>query len=175
MSTRWCGHRGPPLPGRREGRPSERGAAAVLVVLFLPCLLASLALALDVGALLVARAQMRAAADMGALAGVQDLDYDLLAQGLIVIRSADAVRDAREWVLANLEGRAFIEPGTVRVVVAVLNTEGAGAVSCPVTGRLLEWPTVCVKVEAMARLPFLPALGLVKVSIHADASVVGRP
>ena len=166
-----------PAPGRScFGRVGERGAAAALVVLFLPCLLASVGLAVDVGVLLVARAQLQASVDMGALAGVQELDYDLLAQGRIVIRENEAGDCARRWVLANTEGRAFIEPGTVRAVVTVLNTGGPeGEAACPVTGRRVPWPTVCVRAEALVRLPFLPLLGPVRVSVHADASIVGRP
>lgn len=166
-------------PGRARGSGSfvadESGAAMALVVLFLPCLLAAAALVLDVGALLLARAEMRAAADMGALAGVQDLDFDRLARGEIVIREAEAAADAESWVRANLAGKSFVEPGTVVTAVAVRNTWLRGGVACPVTGRALADPTVCVRIRARVKLPFLASLGTVTVSVHADASVVGRP
>jgi len=154
---------------------AQGGAAATLVVLFLPCLLACAALVLDLGSLLVVRAQLRVAADMGALAGVQDLDFELLGQGRIVIRAEDARSDAVSWVRANLSGRSFIDMDGTEVVVTVLNTDGGRAATCPVTGRALTHPTVCVYIRAPARLPFLPGLGPVPVSVHADASVVGRP
>jgi hypothetical protein len=157
---------------------------AAVVVLFLPVLLAGMALVIDCGALLAARAQMVAAADMGALAGVQDLDFDLLACGRIFIREAAAIAAAEAWVTGNLSGRAFIEPGTVRVVVTVLNTDGTGSdgrgdarrlLVCPVTGRAFSEASVCVFVQARARLPFIPSrLGPV-VRVHADAAVMGRP
>jgi len=156
----------------------QGGAAAALVVLFLPCLLAGAALVIDVGVLLATRAQMAAAADMGALAGVQDLDYELLAEGLVIIRADAAVSDAVSWVEANLTGRPFVDPGSTKVTVTVCNTEaegGAGRLACPVTGRPLEQPTVCVAVRASVRLPFLPRSLPVSVRVHADASVVGRP
>ncbi len=167
-----------PRPAGRGSRlGDERGATAALVALFLPCLVAAVALIIDAGALLVARAQMAAAADMGALAGVQDLDYDLLASdGRLLVLEEPARADAEAWVRGNLEGRAFIAPETVSVAVTVCNPgSGVAEPVCPVTGRLLTDPTVCVLVRAEARLPFLPGLGPVGVSVHADASVVGRP
>lgn len=164
--------------GRGRPRPGQRGAVLALVIVFLPCLAAGVALVVDAGTLFVARSDLQAAADMGALAGVQDLDYDLLAGGDVVIKEADALRDAGAWVTANLTGRVFIDPASLRVVVAVRNT-GAGVwgsvVTCPVTGRVLEYPTVCVSVTADVRLPFFSWFGPVTVSVHADASVVGRP
>lgn len=157
-------------------KPGQAGAAATLVIVFLPVLLAGVALVIDAGALLTARAQMAAAADMGALAAVQDLDYDLLAEGSIVILEEEAVSDAEAWILANLSHQAFIEPETVVAVVTVLNTENRPAnLTCPITGRPVTQPTVCVLVRAVIHLPFLPSLGLVTVEVHADASVVGRP
>jgi len=165
-------------------KAGQAGAAATLVIIFLPVLLAGVALVIDAGALLTARAQMATAADMGALAAVQDLDYNLLAEGLIVILEEQAVSDAEAWIMANLSHQAFIEPETVVVVVTVLNTEdrgdGGGETSpvnltCPITGRPVTQPTVCVLVRAVTHLPFLPSLGRVTVEVHADASVVGRP
>jgi len=169
-------------PGLRPGQPrlhvaEETGAVAALVALFLPCLLAAAALVLAAGALLVARAQLRAAADMAALAGAQDLDWDLLAQGVVYLRGEEAAADALAWLRANLDGRAFLEEGRAEASVRVLNTvdpTGSPApAACPVTGRPLDAPTVCVLVRAEVRLPLLP--GRVTVSVHADASVVGRP
>ncbi len=166
--------------GRTRARPrsagSETGAALTLVVLFLPCLLVAAALVLDAGALLIARAEMRVAADMGALAGIQDLDYDLLADGVVVIDPGQAAADAEAWVRDNLTGRAFVDDLTVSVDVTVCNTSLEPGVVCPVTGRALREPTLCVLVGANARLPFLPRpLGPVRVMVHADATVVGRP
>ena len=165
--------------GRRVGWTwpvaGEKGAVATLVLLFLPCLLAAAALVIDVGALLLARAQLAAAADMGALAGVQDLDYELLARGQIVILESEAVADAVSWVRANLAGRAFLVEEAISVRVSVRNMPRGGGATCPVTGRTLLQPTVCVLIQAVVRPPFLPASGWVTMSVHADASVVGRP
>ncbi len=107
--------------GRDAHSWSRAGAAMTLVVLFLPCLLVASALVLDAGALLLARACLAAAADMGALAGVQGLDYERLAEGDIVIKEAEAAADAEAWVRDNLAGRAFLEAGSVVVAVEVLN------------------------------------------------------
>jgi len=159
---------------RREARVSERGAAAVLVALFLPCLVLAVALAVDVGALLLARAELQAAADMGALAGVQDLDWDLLAEGVLFIRPEDARADAETWVRANLNGSPFLESASLAVVVTVINPAEEPA-ACPVTGRKVTRPTVCVLVRAGVRLPFLPRADPLTVNVHADAAVVGRP
>jgi len=159
-------------------RLGQRGVAATVVVLFLPSLLAGLALVVDAGVLLVCRAQLAAAADMGALAGAQDLDYELLAAGKVVIRSEQAVGDAEAYVRENLRGRPFIEADSVRVTVTVVNpaaADGSRQPACPVTGRALEAPTVCVVVRATVRLPLLPGKAAVTVRVHADAGVVGRP
>ncbi len=164
--------------GRLRGAEwRRRGAAATLVVLFLPCLLAGAALTIDAGALLAARAQLAAAADMGALAGAQDLDYAELAEGRVVILAAAAIEDAVAMAETNLASEPFILPETVRVIVTVCNvgTGGGGPGRCPVTGRTLEDPTVCVLVRAAVRLPFGPRAAPVTVGVHADASVVGRP
>jgi hypothetical protein len=118
---------------------------------------------------------MRAAADMGALAGVQDLDYRALAEGEVLIVPEKARADAEAWVRANLEDLTLIEPGSLEVVVTVINLSGERAPSCPVTGRRVRHPTVCVLVQALVRLPFTVSLGPVRVSVHADAAVVGRP
>lgn len=163
------------------GRPAacgQRGGVATLVVLFLPCLLAGAALVIDGGVLLVSRAQVAAAADMGALAGVQDLDFERLAEGTVYILPGQAIADAEAWVAANLEGLAFIERDSLVLTVTVCNPEtgeGGGGLRCPVTGRALSSPTVCVVVRAAVRLPFLPRAVPVTVRVHADASVVGRP
>ncbi len=188
MSLTRAGGRRPAGKGRRRpGRPfpapclpsglpaGDRGAAAALVVLFLPCLIACAALAADLGALLIARAEMRAAADMGALAGVQDLDYVALAEGEVLIVPENARADAEAWVRANLEDLTLIEQGSLEVVVTVINLSDDRAPSCPVTGRRVRYPTVCVLVRALVRLPFTVSLGPVHVSVHADAAVVGRP
>ncbi len=177
------------LTGRRGGRglleprdgpgpAAQRGAVTALVVIFLPCLLAAAALVIDVGVLLTARGQMAAAADMGALAGVQDLDYDLLAEGQVVIVPEAAIGDAESWVRQNLASQPFIVPESVSVTVTVLNTGAGGRegkLACPVTGRPLDAPTVCVVARAEVRLPFLPRTTPVSVRVHADASLVGRP
>lgn len=160
------------MKGRRRG---ESGAVAALVALFLPSLLAALGLVADLGALLVARAELSAAADLGALAAVQDLDLELLAEGELFLEAESARRDAEAWVRANLSAATFIDPDSIEVEVTTLNTAGWRAPACPVTGRTVEWPTVCVLVTARARLPFALGLSSVRMVVHADASVVGRP
>lgn len=161
--------------GRLPARRGERGAVAALVALYLPCLLAALALVADLGVLLLARAELSAAADFGALAAVQDLDLELLARGEVVVSATDAVRDARAWTEANLAAATFLDPASVDISVTVLNPSRARDAACPVSGQPVAWPTVCVVVSATVRLPFAPGLGPVRVSAHADASVVGRP
>jgi len=113
------------------------------------------------------------AADLGALAGVQALDLDQLAQGRLHLlageASAKALEYARENILLNL---GSLSQG-LDVQVHVINPEGAAA-SDPITGRVINHPTVCV----VLRLPVTLRAGVVywtqEINAHADASVVPR-
>lgn len=159
----------------RGGLGNARGAAAVLVVLALPALVAATGFAVGIGTALVARQALRTAADLGALAGVQALDLDRLAAGAVVLREDQAAADARAWALENLRHTFGPRAAAARIAVRVYNTHLTGPVADAVTGRLVRDPTVCVEVALPLRIPFLSAwVGDVTLRAHADASVIPR-
>lgn len=98
-------------PVRRSVR-DQRGSVVALFVLFMPVVLAVCGLALDLGILFTARKCVQGACDLGALAGVQELDWDALARGHILIREEDAVRRALEVAYSNMgcAGGLVFEP-----------------------------------------------------------------
>lgn len=149
----------------------------MLVVLFLPVLLLCLGLVADFGLLLVARSMALNAADMAALAGVQDLDMGELAAGCRVLVEEDAKRDARLWLEENITPVAgALGPGRgVELVVKVYNATQEAPMRDGHTSRLLEDPTVCVLVRMPVRLRFLSFfVKQVTVTAHADASAVQK-
>ncbi len=86
---------------------NQKGSVVALVVLFMPVALACAGIAVDLGLLFTARKCVQAACDLGALAGVQELDWEALAEGRVVIREEDARNKALEiaWLnMANAEG-----------------------------------------------------------------------
>ena len=59
----------------------SRGGVAVLVALFLPVAVLCVGTVVDLGAVFFARKAVEASCDLGALPGVQELDWDRLAAG----------------------------------------------------------------------------------------------
>lgn len=151
----------------------ERGAALPLLVLFLPLSFLLLALAADAGSLLFARGLVRAAADLAALGGVQEIDLErLAAAGERVLRPEAAAR-AREVAAAVLEANRLGAGG--RVTVAVLDAAPSRPRRHPWTGRLLRDPTLAVRVGVPVPLAFSgPAHRSARVEAAADASVLPR-
>lgn len=163
--------------GRNGARPSlawrRRGAAGTVLALLLPVVLASLALVADVGYLLWVRAALQAAADLGALAGAQELDLEALAEGRRAL-APTAGSSARRWAGENLAAH----PATARwadlaeVGVLVIQADEQAPARHPWTGRTLRDPTVAVRIRLRVPLPwFGRPLGPVEVVARADASV----
>ena len=149
-----------------------RGAAGVLVVLFIPVLLAALTAILSLGHIKHLRQVAYQAADLGALAGVQCLDLDELAAGRLQLLPAEAAAQAADYARANLAG-ACVSPVDVAVDVSVLNPAG-DSLTDPVTGRVHLYPTVCVTVSFPSSFRFGPVRWTQVIRAHADASVVPR-
>ncbi|MGI6627495.1 MAG: pilus assembly protein TadG-related protein [Bacillota bacterium] len=82
----------------------ERGGVIALIVLFLPVAVLSIGIVADLGLVFTARRSVQAACDLGVLAGCQELDWELLAQGLVVIKPVEGETTAIEIARANLEG-----------------------------------------------------------------------
>lgn len=154
----------------------ERGSIAVVVILFLPIAALIVGLVLDVGYLFVARYQAGVAADLGALAGAQDVDLERLATGERWLVEEQARRDANDWTRANL--RASLPHGQgeeATVQVRVYNATAKHPLVNEVSGRILTDPTVVVSVEVPVRLHFVAFLARrVLVRVSADASVVPK-
>lgn len=154
-----------------------RGSVSVLMVMILPAMLIATALAIDIGMVAWARAAAQAAADLAALAAVQEIDLDLLAQGKRRLIEDIAVDRAHAVVRDNIarSGPALGPASQVAITVLVLNPGEDGAVTHPRDGKRLSDPTVCVTVETRTWLPLLSAMGHgLVVGAHADASVVER-
>ncbi|HHV78971.1 MAG TPA: hypothetical protein GXX40_05085 [Firmicutes bacterium] len=155
----------------------QNGAAAVATVIFLPVALLLASLVLDVGRLLLAKRNLSLAADMGALAGAQELDLGALWYGKRVLLESAARSTARETVEANIQANL---PGwqglaSACIVATVYNAEKGCELVHPGTRRILQDPTVCITVKMPIRLSVVPGPpGGITVSTHADASVLGK-
>lgn len=100
---------------------SQKGGVIALVVLFLPAAVLSIGIVADLGVVFAARRLVQAACDLGALAGCQELDWDLLAQGTVFIDEARGKAKALEYTMANLEGMGNLLCG-VNVTAVVDNS-----------------------------------------------------
>lgn len=156
---------------------SERGASLIAVVLFLPVLLLIAGLVTDVGLLFVARHLAYHAAELGALAGAQDVDLDALARGEVTLVEGQARADAEDYARRNLAAsfRHLDQAQALFVNATVYNASAARPVRHRETGRLLTDPTVSVAVRLWLPLHFLaPLRREAAVQVHADASVTTR-
>lgn len=152
---------------------TRRGAAALLVVIWLPVLLAVTSLAVNLGRILVDRSRLQSAADLAALAAVQSVDWDALAEGEIRLVPELAEMAARDYSRENLERLMDREAKEVRVWV--INGSVDDPAPHPVTGDDLEYPTVVVRIDVDRPASVLgAALGSFTLSAEADASVRPR-
>jgi len=165
-------------PGSLPRLKGEGGAALVLTLLMLPVLLLLLSGLIAIAQLFTVRAHLHAVADLAALAAVQELDLERLAEGEVFLDEAAARARALEAVRNN------VEPGGGSVLlssieVAIYNPTGIKRPVDKVSGEKLRWPTVCVRIEASTRIPWLLAVpGLpraVTLRVHTDAAVVRKP
>jgi len=166
-------------PSKRQHKlGGEGGAALVLTMLMLPVLLLLLSGLIAIAQLFTVRAHLHAVADMAALAAVQELDLERLADGEVILDEAAARARALEAVQSN------VVPGGGAVLissieVSVYNPTGRKRPVDKISGEKLRWPTVCVSIEAAARVSWLLAVpGLPKtvtIRVHTDAAVVRKP
>ena len=80
-----------------------RGAVLALVALFLPIAVICTGMVVDLGTVFFVRKSVQAACDLGALAGVQELDWDRLAAGEVAIRLDQGRSASEEVTLRNLD------------------------------------------------------------------------
>ncbi len=141
------------------------GGVVALVALFLPIAVLCVGMVVDLGAVFFARKAVQAACDLGALAGVQELDWDRLAAGQVMIREEDGEDIAEGITRENLRN--------VTGLVEVLS------VSCSVLNppQVAE-ASLSVEVRFKVKTPFLgsvPGLfGSFEGRAFSQASVVRR-
>ncbi len=78
------------------------GGVLAFVALFLPIAVLCVGMVVDLGTVFFVRKTVQAACDLGALAGVQELDWDALAAGTIAIRVEDGELMSQEVARENL-------------------------------------------------------------------------
>ncbi len=141
------------------------GGVVVLVALFLPVAVLCVGMVVDLGAVFFARKAVQAACDLGALAGVQELDWDRLAAGQVVIREEGGENIAAGITRENLRN--------VTGLVEILS------VSCSVRNPpQVSEASLSVEVRFKVKTPFLgsvPGLfGSFEGKAYSQASVVRR-
>ncbi|MGE5578772.1 MAG: pilus assembly protein TadG-related protein [Bacillota bacterium] len=151
--------------GVRDLIEQTRGGVLALVALFLPIAVLCVGMVVDLGTVFFVRKAVQAACDLGALAAVQELDWDLLALGTVSLRVGEAEAVAEEITGDNLEGiEALVRD--VQVSATALNPPAEGE------------PTVAVTVTYSVRTPFLRTLPGLGEGFHdrrvSEASVVKR-
>jgi len=143
----------------------ERGAVTALVVLFLPVALLCVGMVADLGLIFAARKCAQAACDLGALAGIQELDWEQLAQGLVFIDVEEGEKQALAVAWANMENvRTFVENVTIAARVYNLPDK-------PEPGMILE-AAFTVRCHFLRWLPYFSD-GL-RITVRSEASVVER-
>jgi uncharacterized membrane protein len=136
-----------------------------------------MALVIDVGFLAVVRNKMQAAADFGALAGVQNLNLEALQEGSIVLDSYAAKKDAKRWTEENVfrNLHPFIDAKDLEVSIKVHNSYPDKISYDCYNGRMISVPTVCVMIESDHQFYFIHGVfGKQKIVVHADASVLTK-
>ncbi len=150
--------------GALQYNDREKGGAMVLVILFLPMALLSIGLVADLGVLFTVKRTVQAACDFGALAACQELDWDLLAEGQIVIDEFQGKAKAIHYTRQNLQHiEHFISDSNIEVIVRNIPDYE---------------PTIVVQTHVLVQTSFIKYLpGLrngVTLDITSESSVVKR-
>ena len=152
-------------PGLCSLLRSEDGAVLALVAVFLPVAVLVVGMVLDLGMLYFAKRAVQGACDLGALAGVIELDWEALAAGDVRIDPAMGEAKALQVTRENIEALGNVIRDA-SVSAHVLNAPDR------------EEPTVRVECRFKVRAHFLgrlPGLGDgVPCSIASEGSVVRR-
>ncbi len=151
--------------GLQVRSPSEDGGVLALVAVFLPVAVLTMGMVLDLGMVYFARRAVQGACDLGALAGVLELDWDALASGDVRIDPTMGEAKAVQVASENL--------GALASVIRVMSLS-AHVFNAPDR----EEPTVRVQCLFKVRahfLGFLPGLGDgIPCSADSEGSVVRR-
>jgi Flp pilus assembly protein TadG len=136
---------------------NRRGSALVLVVILLPCLMAILALAVDLGTLYTAKSQLQAAVDASALAGASGLSKgnDEAISRAIACAAKNSVNGASLALQGSNIELGQWDPGTRKIIAPPLGL----------------WSSA-VRVAAQTEVHFILAGMFGMRSSHASASAV---
>lgn len=145
----------------------------LLILLWLPVLMTATALAMDGGQLFLTRIRLQSAVDLAALAAVQSLDWDRLADGELVLLEGESEDAVRDYLHQNLISFTNDEP--VGVWVWVVNAHPGDPGIHPITGEEILYPTVIVRCEVRAPRSLLRSWDQGPVlRAEADASIRPR-
>jgi Flp pilus assembly protein TadG len=152
-------------PGLQAFSKSEDGAVLALVAVFLPVAVLTVGMVLDLGMVYFAKRAVQGACDLGALAGVIELDWEALAAGEVRIDPAMGEAKAVQVTNENIGALGNVVRD-FSISARVFNTPDR------------EEPTVrvecCFKVRAHF-LGFLPGLGQgIPCFVSSEGSVVRR-
>jgi len=139
---------------------ADRGSAMVLTLVLAPLLLITLAGVLQLGALRVVAARVRAAADLAALVAVNDQDDVELARSGTLRLSADAVEVAREYFARELGLSSTLlgsAPDEIAAAADIAAYSAAPAHDAR-TGARYERPTVRIAARVPVKTPVFGAL-----------------
>lgn len=145
----------------------DAGTAAITTVLLLPLLFAVLAGVVQLGALRILAARVSGAADLAALAAVDDQDATTLERSGALRLAPDAVAVARRFFALNLEPLApqlAVSPDEAASVADVAAFPVAPAQD-PLTGWRYDRPTVRIAAAVPVRAPAFGALLLPQVVV----------
>ena len=145
----------------------DRGTALVLTLVLAPLLLVALAGVLQLGALRVAGARIRAAADLATLVAVNDQDDGELARSGALRLAADAAGVAREYFARELDLSAPLLDGTADDIAAAADVAAYPTAPAydPRTGARYDRPTVRIAADVPVRSPIFGALLLRPVTV----------
>ena len=145
----------------------DRGTALVLTLVLAPLLLVALAGVLQLGALRVAGARIRAAADLATLVAVNDQDDAELARSGALRLAADAADVAREYFARELDLSAPLLDGTADDIAAAADVAAYPTAPAydPRTGARYDRPTVRIAADVPVRSPIFGALVLRPVTV----------
>jgi Flp pilus assembly protein TadG len=139
---------------------NEEGSAAVTVIVLMPLLVALLSGVIELGALRVIAARVSSAADLAALAAVDDQDAGALVSTGQLRLPGDAVAVARQFFAANLAQLAehlVTSPDIAAAQADVAAFPDAPTID-PVTGWRYERPTVRIAAAVPVRVVSLTGL-----------------
>lgn len=151
---------------------SRQGSVMLITLLALPVMVSLVLLISAAGSLYASRGRLQAAADMAALAGVQELDWDLLAQGRAYLIEDRARQKSLETLWLNLGFIPGVDLDEAETSVEIINAAPDDPIRHPRTGRWVEYPTVWVWLE----VPVMVAgLGERQARLWASADATVEP